>query len=284
MTWRFLGIAFALLVVVVVVLIMFGRLPFPVIQFVLQVPDGNNPLINGGFEKGKLNDPDPDESVVGTARILCDGSTSINNWVAAGPGPGGSGGLSTPCSGGRHRDVLEYAANQDHCEPNVPPCPNEFGILAQEGNRYVNLSPGQGPNLPARQYGTVTHEGVQTVVGQRYEVSFFIGSSSNNLIVGDKTGAVSVEIAGVKTPDSLGGGCSFQPSLLCPAPPPLMASNWSDPHDKPRFRFDAVNETTILKFSGTSVSKEAKGTLYIGLDNVSLEKVCVIFIAFTVGC
>src|SRR5262249_55389551 len=77
-------------------------------------PDGINLLKNGGFEMGKAFDPDPDETFVTgpNVRILCDRSTSIDDWVATGPGPSG---IHEPCSGGRPRDVLEYVANDNCC-------------------------------------------------------------------------------------------------------------------------------------------------------------------------
>jgi hypothetical protein len=269
MIWRFLGIAFALLLVVVVILLItFGTQPFPLIERVLFGPDGHNLLQNGGFESGNAFNPGPDETFTPgpNTRILCDHSTSIEHWVPSGPGPGGNNRI---CSNGLPFNALTYVANPDHCEPNVPPCPNSRGVSAQEGNRFVNLT---GDFRPPAAYGTVSQD-VPTEVGKRYEVSFFIGSSSNNLLVGDKSGAVFVEIAGVTIPNN-----------PFPAPPPQMASNWPDPHDAPRFRFTAVNETTTLKFSGTTAFLGAKGTAYIGLDNVSLQKVCVIWIAILFGC
>jgi len=240
------------------------------VERVLQAPDGINLLKNGSFEDGVIpTDPTADERFTAGPNVvvLCDGSTRIDHWVASGLGPLNP----TTCSNGKTFNVLDYVANPDHCEPNVPPCPNSFGIAAQEGNRFVNLVEFFS-GRPPRNYGSVSQD-VQTNVGQRYELSFFVGSSSEGRIVGDKSGAVSVEIAGVVIPDN-----------PFPAPPPLTASNWPLGSGRARFGFTAVNETTTLTFHGTTVVPEAKGTAYIGLDNVSLQKVCNIVFALTVGC
>src|SRR5262249_11555345 len=269
MTWRFLGIiAFALVLVVVVAFLLVGGNPITFFQRVLLVPDGTELVKNGSFEDSKpLTTENVDEHFVPGPNVvvLCDHSTYINDWMASGLGP-----LNLQkCLNGNTFDVLGYVANPDHCEPNVPPCPNSSGIAARQGNgnRFVNLTGVSG--RPPRNYGSVSQD-VQTVIGQTYELSFFIGSSSNNLIVGDKSGAVSVEIAGVVIP-----GNPF------PAPPPQDASNWSDQISR---RFDAVNGTTTLTFHGTTVVPGEKGTGYIGLDNVSFQKVCSIVIAILFGC
>jgi hypothetical protein len=265
MTWRFLGIAFvlALLVVVVVLFLIIGPEPF---QFVLQVPDGNNLLKNGSFEGGDANNnPTAGEVFIQAAneKLLCDGSTTIDGWVAHGLGQPNA----PPCPNRKSVDAVAYVANPPECPPNVPPCPNFVGVAAQEGNRFVNLT--GVASRPPRNYGSVSQD-VQTNVGQTYELSFFIGSSS--AATGGPFGAVSVEIAGVTIPDN-----------PFPAPPPQTASNWSGPQKPPRF--DAVNTTTTLTFRGTTAPPgEANGPNYIGLDNVSLQKVCFIITALTVGC
>src|SRR5262249_3276352 len=269
MTWRFLGIAFALVLVVVVAVIMIGGILFPLTQFFLFVPDGINLLKNGSFEDGKLTtDPtdDPNEFLLAGPNTiaLCDGSTRIDHWVPSGLGPPNP----TKCLNGRPFHVLDYVAPgnpPDHCEPNVPPCPNSIGVAGQEGNRFVNLTNGG----PPRNYGSVSQD-VQTNVGQTYQLSFFIGRSSAWRIACGQSAAVYVESAGVTITDN-----------PLPAPLPSALSNWLG-HST---RFDAVNETTTLIFHGASVIPgNTKGTAYIGLDNVSLQKVCAIFIAFTVGC
>src|SRR5262249_35706333 len=188
MSWRFLGIiAFALLLVVVIAFVTVGGNSITFFQNVVSVvfvPDGINLLQNGGFEDSKplTTDPNVDErfSAGPNTVVLCDQSTFIDHWSASGPGP-----LNLPkCLNGRPFDVLDYVANLDHCEPNVPPCPNSFGIVAKEGNRFVNLTEIFSA-LPPNRYGSVSQD-VQTNVGQEYELSFFIGSSSEPRLVGDK--------------------------------------------------------------------------------------------------
>src|SRR5215831_18616103 len=108
------------------------------VERVLQAPDGINLLKNGSFEDGVIpTDPTADERFTAGPNVvvLCDGSTRIDHWVASGLGPLNP----TTCSNGKTFNVLDYVANPDHYEPNVPPCPNSFGIAAQEGNRFVNL-------------------------------------------------------------------------------------------------------------------------------------------------
>jgi hypothetical protein len=124
-------------------------------------------------------------------------------------------------------------------------------------------------NRPPSRYGKVS-QAVSTDIGKTYELSFFIGSASR--FPGEGLG-VRVEIPGVEIP---GQGFFSAP------PPQSGASNWSDPKDPPRFRFKAVGETTTLNFTG-AVSI-GNGSLYIGLDNVSLQKVCFIVRALLFGC
>jgi hypothetical protein len=194
-------------------------------------------------------------------RGVCDGSSTIDSWVAS-----GGLNLNRTCSGGRTPDAIGWIVNSKECPPQVPPCPDTLGIAAQDGAGLVDLT-GNAGRVPDR-YGSVS-QAVGTEVGKRYEVSFFIGSSSG--VIATQGGAVFVEIEGVAIPNN-----------PFPAPPPQKPSNWSDTNDPPRFRFIAVSRSTTLKFSG-AVS-QGKGTDYIGLDNVSLQKVCFIVFALTVGC
>jgi hypothetical protein len=227
-------------------------------------PDGRNLVKNGSFESGH---PTNDENIIGGPNIapLCDGSTSIDAWVASGIGRTGGG----TCSGGRKRDVIGWLANPHECPPNVPPC-NSLHIGAQDGDDFIDLTGNEG--RPPSEYGKLS-QAVSTDIGKTYELSFFIGSSSSFPGVGL---GVRVEIPGVEIPGGTNGFFS--------APPPQSgASNWSNPNDPPHFRFRAVSETTTLNFTG-AISVGGKGSDYIGLDNVSLQKVCFIVIAVLFGC
>jgi hypothetical protein len=257
---RFLPWLIAAILAIVLVVIFRGRVP----QFF--VPDGHNLVKNGSFEGGNPVFTD-DEPFIGgpNDKALCDGSTTMPSWVASGVGAPNP---NRTCSGGRTPDAIAWIANSHECPPQVPPCPDTLGIAAEDGDRLVDLT-GLGGRVPDR-YGSVSQT-VDTEVGQTYEVSFFIGSASDQSVAGDQHGAVFVEIAGVSIPNN-----------PFPAPPPQKPSNWSDTNDPPRFRFIAVSRSTTLKFSG-AVS-QGKGTDYIGLDNVSLQKVCFIVFALTVGC
>jgi hypothetical protein len=124
-------------------------------------------------------------------------------------------------------------------------------------------------NRPPSRYGKVS-QAVSTDIGKTYELSFFIGSASR--FPGEGLG-VRVEIEGVAIPKD-----------PFPAPPPQSGvSNWPKPEDAPRFRFKAVSQTTTLNFRG-AISVGGKGSDYIGLDNVSLQKVCFIVRALLFGC
>jgi hypothetical protein len=112
-----------------------------------------------------------------------------------------------------------------------------------------------------------------TDIGKTYELSFFIGSASS--FPGEGLD-VRVEIPGVEIPGDT-------KSFFSAPPPQSGASNWPDPKDPPRFRFKAVGETTTLNFTG-AVSLGGKESGYIGLDNVSLQKVCFIVRAVLFGC
>jgi hypothetical protein len=253
-------------VIVLLVLVSTGTALF-LFEFVgpgLFGPDGRNLMKNGSFESGH---PTNDENKIPGPNIapLCDGSTSIDAWVASGIGRTGGG----TCSGGRKRDVIGWVANPHECSPNVPPC-NSFHIGAQDGDDFIDVTGNE--HRPPSEYGKLSQD-VSTDIGKTYELSFFIGSSSS--FPGERFG-VRVEIPGVEIPGDAKGFFS--------APPPQSGvSNWSNPNDPPHFRFRAVSETTTLNFTG-AISVGGTGSDYIGLDNVSLQKVCFIVIAVLFNC
>src|SRR5262249_3555266 len=163
------------------------------------------------------------EAFVGgpNVKVLCDGSTTIDGWVASGKGKPFP---QFNCLNGRPPDAVAYVANAGECPPNVPPCPNSLKWVAQEGARFVDLT-GNAARPPAA-YGSVSQD-VQTEAGQRYELSFFIGSSPNPASADNQQhGAVLVEFDGVViTPPLSGIGDN-----LFHAPSPQRESNWSDPN------------------------------------------------------
>jgi hypothetical protein len=182
--------------------------------------------------------------------------TTIDGWLASGKG-------ALPpqtCSNGKASDAVCWVIKQKN------------GIAAKDGIRFVDLT-GFNSRLHDR-YGSVS-QGVPTEVGKRYELSFAIGSSSN--FPRGATGlGVTVEIPAIVIP-GVTDGIFFAIEISVP---PQTVSQWSD-H---RFRFTARNETTTLIFTGASLVRGAEGD-YIGLDNVSLQKVCfIVFAQSDSGC
>jgi hypothetical protein len=259
MTRRFAVIALLLVIVLFTIIgavITFGEFVAPV----LFKPDGRNLVKNGSFEDGNLT-PSNDEQVVaqtglGDCKLLCDGSTTIDGWLASGKGPL----PPQTCSNGKASDAVCWVIKQEN------------GIAAKDGIRFVDLT-GFNSRLHDR-YGSVS-QGVPTEVGKRYELSFAIGSSSN--FPRGATGlGVTVEIPAIVIP-GVTDGIFFAIEISVP---PQTVSQWSD-H---RFRFTARNETTTLIFTGASLVRGAEGD-YIGLDNVSLQKVCfIVFAQSDSGC
>jgi len=253
--------------VVIVILLFVGLLFLPIRQFVgsrLFVADGRNLLQNGSFESGDGADTADERFVNGPSNCknLCDGSRTIDGWEVSGKG----GGPSATCSNGKVAgDAVCWVINPPECPPQSPPC-NGFGVGAQHGNRFVDLT--GFANRPPADYGTVSQT-VPTEIGKTYQLSFWIGSSSDPRFAAEGLG-VSVGIPGIT-------------SRFFSAGSPQVVSQWvpQGPSDSP-FRFKAVSQTTTLKFQG-AVS-QGKGSLYIGIDNVSLEKVCFIVVAALFGC
>jgi hypothetical protein len=162
-------------------------------------PDGINLLKNGSFEDGEpagTND-EPIDTLTHTCKRLCDGSTTIDGWVASGNGPS----INPPhCSNGKVGDALCWVIKS-------PP----DQIHAQDRERFVDLT---GFNSrPPSAYGRVS-QAVSTDIGKTYEVSFFIGSSIN--FSTDGLG-VRVEIPGVEIPNN----------GFFDAPRPQAQTNWS---------------------------------------------------------
>jgi hypothetical protein len=267
MIWRFLGIAFALLLVGLIALLLVGGNPFTFFERVLFAPDGRNLVKNGSFEAGNPTATDDEPAAQGNCKVLCDGSSAIDGWQVSGNGAPPPN--NRTCTNGKAADAVCWIINPPQCPPKSPPCPDAFGIAAQDGNNLVDLT--GSVSRPPAAYGTVSQD-VPTEVGKRYELSFQIGSASSHFAA-DGLG-VHVKIPGVEIPG--------RPNGFFDAPPHPQASNWSDPKDPPRFRFTAVSGTTTLNFTGAVAF--GTGSDYIGLDNVSLQKVCVIWTAILFGC
>jgi hypothetical protein len=130
------------LVIVIVILLFVGLLFIPVSKFVdplLFRADGRNLLNNGSFEAGSGTST-PDERFLGepsNCKMLCDGSRTIDGWEVSGKGPG----PSNTCSNGKVAgDAVCWVINPAQCLPKSPPCPNERGVAAQDGNRFVDLT------------------------------------------------------------------------------------------------------------------------------------------------
>ena len=248
-----------LLVIVLVLLVVIFRREF--VGQMLFVADGRNLVKNGSFEGGDPRSTD-DEVFVGgpNCKMLCDGSTTIDGWEVSGKGVPHP---NRTCTNGKAADAACWVINLPPCSPpQSPPCPNVFGIAPQEGNRFVDLT-GFGGRPPAA-YGMIS-QAVPTEVGKTYELTFWIGSSSK--FAADGLG-IFVEIPEVTS------------GFFLLAPPPQTASQW--PHAPSTFRFKATSQTMTLRFTG-AVS-QGNGSDYIGIDNVSLQKVCFIVLAELYGC
>jgi hypothetical protein len=227
----------------------------------LFVPDGRNLVRNGSFEAGNPTATDDEPFATGpNCKVLCDGSSAIDGWQVSGNGPPHP---PRTCTNGKAFDAVCWIINPPQCLPQSPPCPDVFGIVAQDGNNFVDLT-GFGGRPPAA-YGTVSQD-VPTEVGKTYELSFQIGSSSRFAAEGL---GIFVDIPGVF-------------SGFFPAPPPQTVSQWAAQGPPGSFRFRAGSQTTTLRFSG-AVS-QGNGSDYIGIDNVSLQKVCFIGLARLFGC
>lgn len=168
-------------VIVLLVLVSTGTALF-LFEFVgpgLFGPDGINLVKNGSFEDPK--DPPPGEIDVGDCKLLCDGSTTIANWVVSGHGALNP--QPCPTGSGKANDAVCWIFKPAEVNP----------VAAQDGIRFVDLT---GFNLRApNQYGAVS-QAVPTERGKRYELSFWIGSSSK-FTRGAETLQVVVQIDGV---------------------------------------------------------------------------------------
>jgi Protein of unknown function (DUF642) len=184
---------------------------------------------------------------------LCGGSSALSDWQV----------FKLPVSGGQSCAAQSDAICwfQSH---------NTMNIDAQDGQKAVDLT-GWSSRKPD-QYGAVQQTVGNTQPGELYELSFEIGSSSSkpppppNPRIG-----ILVQVSGV--PDT-----EFDVTI-----PITEVSHW----DRCTMRFRAVDTTTTIIFSASvysSTETNGNGGDYVGLDNVSLLKVCSLFDWLFRGC
>jgi hypothetical protein len=104
---------------------------------------------------------------------------------------------------------------------------------------------------------------VGTQPGQDYELSFWIGGSSQILLLpkpSPPAGYTGIEV-------NVNGAVPAQPSHAVPADP----FEWDPVH----VRFPAMSGTTTIAFRGIGTAgPNGHGGDYVGLDNVMLQEVC----------
>ncbi len=133
--------------------------------------------------------------------------------------------------------------------------PNNFQIPAADGTYFLDLTGFVG--RPPASFGGISQD-VQTMrPGRQYELSFAVGSAARFPAPSGQTSiAITVEIKGL------------------PSPPPFVSTvpstgaRW----ERFTFRFTAPGPASTLTFRGVA------GGDYVGLDNVSLRQICVLFV------
>ncbi len=224
----------------------------------LFIAGGPNLVRNGSFETGRFV-PDPVEIIVSgqNFKVLCGGSSALDDWHV----------FRQPVTGGQNcgssKDAIAWCQS-----------PSTLAIDAQEGRFFVDLT---GFNTrPPQQFGQVQQDVENTEPGALYELSFAIGSSSRFPPPTPKPPnppqiGIFVKVVGVSN-----GAMSFDAT----APTPDV-SHW----DLHTMRFRAVDRTTQIMFLGVGNPGTAGvGGDYVGLDNVSLRRVCFIVDAILYGC
>jgi hypothetical protein len=215
---------------------------------------GNNLVRNGSFETGNfVNDPAEPIMDGSECKALCGGSSALSDWqVFRGPVSGGQ-------SCANEKDAICWFQSN-----------NTLNIDAQDGQRAVDLTGFNG--RPPQQFGSVQQDVGNTQPAELYELSFEIGSSSNfapptpNPQIG-----ILVKVVGVQNAQA-----SFDVTI-----PITDVSHW----EQHSMRFRAVDRTTTIIFSGIGKAPpNGNGGDYVGLDNVSLRKVCSLFDFLWSGC
>ncbi len=215
----------------------------------LFIAGGDNLVRNGSFETGNFVDDPAEHLVIGpNCKMLCGGSSALSDWHV----------FRQPVTDGQSCDSAKDAI----CWWQSP---NAFQITAEEGQRAVDLTGFSG--RPARQFGRV-QQNVNTQLGELYELSFEIGSSSTFPPPTPSRIGIFVKIVGVSNGEML-----FEVPIT-------DVSHW----DRHTMRFRAGDRTTTIIFSGSNPIASGNGGDYVGLDNVSLRRVCFIVDAILYGC
>ena len=241
-----LGLPWPIVVLLVVLLIV-------ALYIVINVPLLRGPELvrNGSFELG--NDQSTAlENVIGgpNCKILCNASESLFNWTVSGPGRAGD-----TCINGQARDVVCWVVDAKGSSTKV---------TAADENRLVALSGFFGK--PANRYGSLSQD-IPTKQGQLYELSFAIGSTAKFIDPSSTTRDVEirVDVAGI--------------TKAFPAAPTQEVSHW----DTNTMRFTARDQVTTLRLSGEPQPRLG-GSGYLGIDNVSVRRLCTLFMVVWSDC
>jgi len=179
----------------------------------LTVASQANLVLNGSFEAGGFV-PNGQDTM-----DLAPGSTAITGWTVT-------------------------TANLAWIGP-----ANPFGLTASAGSYFLDLS-GYHDNQP---YGGVAASAaIATVSGQRYRVTFDLGSDYNY-----NTASPSVEVSVTGTPSS----ATFTAGPVNPS----VLNRW----ESFGLVFTANSASTVISFAGVGADNQK----YVGLDNVSLVAV-----------
>jgi len=232
-------------------------------QFLVRWPVDPELVLNPSFEEGDFTAPPPpsppDEPIVqpvdirsggGTvthvakaAKVLRAGSMALKDWQVSGTG---SPPTCSPTKAGL--DAIAWLDSS-----------NLFALPPRDQARFIDLT-GYCSRPPAN-FGSVSQVIKNLQAGHEYELSFAVGSAAGFPATGNAV-TVRLEIVGLLV-------TAGQPEVLSQAFPsavPAQGFEW-----KPfAIRFTTPVPSITLTFKG-----EAGGD-YVGLDNISLRKVCVL--------
>jgi hypothetical protein len=138
---------------------------------------------------------------------------------------------------------------------------------AEEGQFFVDVT--GNASRPPTEYGEVAQT-VATQPGQEYQLSFWVGSSSQY-----PPKAPHHTPADIRIEVTVDGSSPTPIVDKQPFPAPAKELNEWDLH---QFDFTAGSGTTTITFSANGTTgDDGHGGDYVGLDNVSLQAVCSIF-------
>jgi hypothetical protein len=235
-----------------------------------QAPGGPNLICNGSFESGNFVDT-PEERIEPGPKCkkLCGGSSSLDNWQIA----------RLP----ETRVQTCAAASDAVCWWNNA---NQDGITARDGQFAVDLTGFE--RRPPNEYGRV-QQSVPTQPGGLYEFSFYLGSSIKfppPMPAPPKAPRMGVVVEVFRVREGEQGKWSVNATIPTAKDDKSHWDSHGEPPDSEKFRFHAVDQTTTLRFTGTAepgMPGDLEGR-YLGLDNVSLRKVCWIVDALLFDC